>query len=53
MAELAPLPATIRTVVHFHKYDDPSQAVEIERDGDARCLDTGAFMAARWEKPEA
>ena len=53
MAELAPLPASIRTAVHFQKHDDPLQAVEIETDGDARGLDTGAFLVACWEKPAA
>ena len=51
MKSLAPLPTSIRTVVHFHKHDDPSRAVDIERDGDARGLDTGAFLVACWEKP--
>jgi len=51
MAELVPLPALIRTAVHFQKHDDPDQAREIERDGDARGLDTGAFLVVRWEKP--
>lgn len=50
MADLAPLPASIRTAVHFQKHDDPSRAVEIEREGDARGLDTGAFLVVRWEK---
>jgi ubiquinone/menaquinone biosynthesis C-methylase UbiE len=50
MAELAPLPALIRTAVHFQKHDDPHRAREIERDGDARGLDTGAFLVVRWEK---
>ncbi len=53
MAELVPLPASIRTAVHFLKHDDPSRAVEIERDGDARRLDTGAFLVVCWEKPAA
>jgi ubiquinone/menaquinone biosynthesis C-methylase UbiE len=51
MAELAPLPVLIRTAVHFQKHDDPSQVAEIERDGTARGLNTGAFLVASWEKP--
>ena len=51
MKDLVPLPASIRTAVHFQKHDEPSRAVDIERDGDARGLDTGAFLAACWEKP--
>jgi ubiquinone/menaquinone biosynthesis C-methylase UbiE len=53
MAELAPLPALIRTAVHFQKQDDLDRAREIERHGDARGLDTGAFLVVRWEKPVA
>jgi ubiquinone/menaquinone biosynthesis C-methylase UbiE len=53
MAALAPLPAAIRTAVHFQKHDDPSRAVEIEADGDSRRLDTGAFLLACWAKPGA
>jgi ubiquinone/menaquinone biosynthesis C-methylase UbiE len=51
MAGLVPLPALIRTAVHFQKHDDPIRAREKERGGEARGLDTGAFLAARWEKP--
>ena len=51
MEDLAPLPASIRTAVHFQKHDEPDRAREIEMDGDARGLDTGAFLAACWEKP--
>jgi SAM-dependent methyltransferase len=51
MADLAPFPAAIRTAVHFQKHDDPSQAAGIEMDGNARGLDTGAFLLACWVKP--
>jgi ubiquinone/menaquinone biosynthesis C-methylase UbiE len=51
MQNLAPLPATIRTAIHFQKHDDPDLAIERERDGEARGLDTGAFLIARWNKP--
>lgn len=53
MANLVPFPALTRTAIHFQKHDDPDQAREIERDGDARSLDTGAFLVVRWEKPSA
>jgi ubiquinone/menaquinone biosynthesis C-methylase UbiE len=53
MRDLAPHPASIRTAVHFQKDDDPAVAKKKELDGDARGLDTGAFLAARWEKPAA
>jgi ubiquinone/menaquinone biosynthesis C-methylase UbiE len=53
MGELAPVPALIKTAVHFQKHEDPDRAREIERDGNARGLDTGAFLVVRWEKPKA
>ena len=39
------------TVVHFAKDDDPEKAIVIERRGNSRGLNTGAFVAARWQKP--
>lgn len=44
----APLSGTVRTAVHFGKEDDPAQFDRIEREGQRR--ETGAFVAARWEK---
>lgn len=52
MLELAPVSGSTRTAVHFRKNDDPLQAVEIEREGSKRGLDTGAFLVVRWEKPK-
>jgi SAM-dependent methyltransferase len=51
MAALAPFPPLIRTAVHFLKDEESSRAVEIEKDGDTRGLDTGAFLVACWQKP--
>ncbi len=51
MAALARLQPSIRTAVHFLKDDDPSRAKEIEEEGEARGLDTGAFLVACWKKP--
>ncbi len=51
MADLAPVPASVRTAIHFQKDDDLALAKDIERHGDARGLDTGAFLVVRWEKP--
>lgn len=45
-------PGIARTVVHFQKDAHPEQAAEIERRGQAEHLDTGAFVAARWVKPD-
>ena len=53
MRDLAPHPAAIKTAVHFQKDDDPAVARKMEMDGDARGLETGAFLAVRWEKPAA
>ena len=50
MRALAPIDATVKTAIHFLKEDDPQKAPGIERDGQKRGLDTGAFVAARWEK---
>lgn len=44
----APLSGTVRTAVHFGKEDDPAQLDRIEQEGQGR--ETGAFIAARWEK---
>jgi ubiquinone/menaquinone biosynthesis C-methylase UbiE len=45
----APVPGIVRTAVHFGKGDDPADVDRIERVGQGR--ETGAFVAARWEKP--
>jgi ubiquinone/menaquinone biosynthesis C-methylase UbiE len=44
----APVPGIVRTAVHFGKEDDPADLDRIERGGQGR--ETGAFIAARWEK---
>jgi ubiquinone/menaquinone biosynthesis C-methylase UbiE len=45
----APVPGGIvLTAVHFGKEDDPAELDRIEREGQGR--ETGAFIAARWEK---
>ncbi len=44
----APVPGIVRTAVHFRKEDDPAEMDRIEREGQGR--ETGAFVAARWEK---
>jgi ubiquinone/menaquinone biosynthesis C-methylase UbiE len=48
---LSPAEGTVRTVVHFAKEDPPELAAETERLGQARDLETGAFVAVRWVKP--
>jgi ubiquinone/menaquinone biosynthesis C-methylase UbiE len=44
----APLSGIVRTAVHFGKEDDPAELDRIEREGQGQ--ETGAFIAARWEK---
>ncbi|NWF93443.1 MAG: methyltransferase domain-containing protein [Syntrophaceae bacterium] len=51
LRSLAAPPGVIRTAIHFQKDDDPDHAHELEREGQGRGLDTGAFVAVRWEKP--
>jgi hypothetical protein len=41
---------TVITAIHFQKRDDSGRAVEMEHQGKRRGLNTGAFVAARWEK---
>ena len=50
LRSLAPVEGVIRTAIHFQREDDPSNASEIERAGQEKGLNTGAFLAARWEK---
>lgn len=47
---LVPVEAVLKTVIHFQKEDDPKKAAEIERQGKRESLNTGAFVAVRWEK---
>ncbi|MCX5821128.1 MAG: methyltransferase domain-containing protein [Deltaproteobacteria bacterium] len=44
----APVAGIVRTAVHFGKEDDPATFDRSEREGEGR--ETGAFVAARWEK---
>jgi hypothetical protein len=48
---LAGLKGETETVVHFLNDDDPEKAMQIENTGKSRKLDTGAFVAVRWQKP--
>jgi len=51
LRSLAPVDGMIRTAIHFQKEDEPDHAPEIEREGQRKGSNTGAFLAARWEKP--
>ena len=50
LRSLAPVEGVIRTAIHFRKEDDPKIAPEIERAGREKGLNTGAFVAALWQK---
>ena len=50
LRSLAPIEGVIRTAIHFQKGEDPGMAVEVEREGRRRELDTGAFVAGCWKK---
>jgi ubiquinone/menaquinone biosynthesis C-methylase UbiE len=51
LRSLTPLEGVVRTAIHFQKGDDPDCAEEIEREGQKKGLNTGAFLAVRWENP--
>jgi len=51
LLSLAPAKGVVRTAIHFQKRDEPKIASEIEEEGRAKSLDTGAFVVARWKKP--
>jgi len=47
---LAPVKGVIKTAIHFQKEDDPARVPEIERQGQSKDLDTGAFVVGCWQK---
>lgn len=51
LLDLAPVPGEIHTAIHFARDCDPGLAVEIEQQGQAKSLDTGAFLIGCWRKP--
>ncbi len=51
MRAIAPVDGIVKTAIHFQKSDDPKRAPEIEHEGQRLGYDTGAFLAARWQKP--
>ena len=51
MRAIAPVEGLVKTAIHFQKDDDPERVNEIELDGQRKGLDTGAFLAAKWQKP--
>ena len=51
LLSLTKLKGDTETAVHFLKNDDPVEAENTEREGRVKRLDTGAFVAVRWQKP--
>ena len=51
MLSLALFPGMVKTAVHFQKDATPKTAVDAEREGREKGLQTGAFVAVRWQKP--
>ncbi|MBI5969364.1 MAG: class I SAM-dependent methyltransferase [Deltaproteobacteria bacterium] len=51
LLSLVPIDGIMKTAIHFQKDDDPETAAELERGGQKKGLNTGAFLTARWEKP--
>jgi len=50
LCSLAPAKSKVKTAIHFKKEDNPETAVRIEAEGERKNLNTGAFVAAKWEK---
>ena len=50
LRSLASAAGVVETAIHFQKGDDSERAVEIEQEGKRKNLNTGAFVAVRWEK---
>jgi ubiquinone/menaquinone biosynthesis C-methylase UbiE len=50
LRSLASVEGVVKTAIHFQKEDDPEKAVGIEQDGQRNNLNTGAFVAVRWQK---
>jgi ubiquinone/menaquinone biosynthesis C-methylase UbiE len=48
---LVPVPGQTHTAIHFAKDCDPDLALEIEQQGQAKALNTGAFLIGCWRKP--
>ncbi len=47
----ATLKGRAKTCIYFQQDDDPAQALKTEQSGQFQGLNTGAFVAARWQKP--
>jgi ubiquinone/menaquinone biosynthesis C-methylase UbiE len=50
LLSLASVEGVAKTAIHFQKGDHPERVVGIEREGQRKNLNTGAFVAVRWQK---
>jgi ubiquinone/menaquinone biosynthesis C-methylase UbiE len=50
LCSLTSIEGMVRTAIHFQKEDNPERAIGIEHEGQMKNLNTGAFVAVRWEK---
>jgi ubiquinone/menaquinone biosynthesis C-methylase UbiE len=50
LLSLASVEGVVKTAIHFQKEDDPERAIGIEHEGQKKNLNTGAFVAVRWQK---
>ena len=50
LLHLVPFKGVAKTAIHFQREDDPEKAVILEHEGQKKNLNTGAFVAVRWQK---
>jgi ubiquinone/menaquinone biosynthesis C-methylase UbiE len=50
LLSFASVEGVVKTAIHFQKGDHPERVVGIEREGQRKNLNTGAFVAVRWQK---
>ena len=50
LLSLASVEGVAKTAIHFQKGDHPEKTDGIEREGQRKNLNTGAFVAVRWQK---
>ena len=53
LKSLSPVEGAVKTAIHFQKDDHPEEAEKIEKNGQAKGLETGAFTVVLWEKPRS
>jgi hypothetical protein len=51
LRSLASVEGFVKTAIYFRKEDNQERAAGIELEEKRKNLDTGAFLAIRWEKP--